>query len=119
MLVITNTFKQKELKPLRRYYNINDIRKAVNKIDTSGVYLSHLGYKYGQLMKLRMPHRIAGRLIVYIFVQKNWVVPIILRLKNDKVMGENLSKQNIKAKKIIIDRLDHVIDDIEKNIYKK
>lgn len=119
MLIITNSFLKKELKPLSRYYTIQDIKKTVAKINTSAIYLAHLGYKYGKLLKMRMAHKVAGRLIVYVFVKKNIITPIILRLKKDKIFGENLSLNNKRGKELILKMLDLVIDDINNERYQK
>ena len=117
MLIITRSFQQKELRPLAKYYGISDIQSAIAKIDTSGVQLPNFGYRNGYLMKLRMPHTVAGRLIVYVFIQKDYIVPIVLRLKTDKIIGENLSANNKKDKALIIKNLDYAIADINRKRY--
>lgn len=114
MLILTDTFLNKELKPLKKYYTISDLKHTVIKTDISGTRLPHLGYKYGYLVKLRMKHKVAGRMIVYVFVQKKWFVPIVLRLKKDKVLGENISTKNKKAKNFILKRLDETMEDIRR-----
>ena len=119
MLVITHSFQQKELQPLAKYYRIDDIQRAIAKIDTSGVRLPNLGYRNGYLVKLRLPHAVAGRLIAYVFIQKNYVIPIVLRLKTDKVIGENLALNNKKAKALIIKNLESAMTDIRNNRYIK
>lgn len=119
MLILTDSFLKKELKPMRKYFTIADIKKAVLKINKSAVYFSDLGYKNGKLLKLRIVNKVAGRLIVYVFTQKNLTVPLVVRLKKDKIFGENLSLNNKKAKALILKMLDLVMDDIKHGRYQK
>ena len=118
-LILTNSFLKKELKPLKKYYSVEDIKKAVKKLPVSSTSLSHLGYKDGELMKLRMVGRNAGRMIVYFYKRKDFIIPIVLRLKKDKIIGENLALNNKRAKLVILDMMDRTMDDIKNCNYKK
>lgn len=119
MLILTRTFLRKELKPLKRYYNIESIKKTASRINPKSISLGHLGYKNGKLLKLRMANRVAGRMIVYIFMQKNYIVPIILRLKKDKLFGRNISLDNRRGKKLILQRMNETMTDIKNEDYQK
>jgi hypothetical protein len=119
MLILTDSFLKKELKPLGKYYTVSDIKKTVLKINKNVVYLSNLGYKNGKLLKLRLVGKVAGRLIVYIFTQKTAVVPLVIRLKKDKIFGENLSLNNKKGKALIVKMLDLAMEDIKHGHYRK
>ena len=118
-LILTNSFLKKELKPLAKYYSIKDIKKTVKKISGSSIRLAHLGYQDGELIKLRMLSKMAGRIIVYVYVSKQLIIPVVVRLKKDKVIGENLSLNNKKAKKIILNMLENVMVDMREGKYKK
>lgn len=118
-LILTESFLKRELKPLKKYYTIEDIKKTTKKILVSSIRLSNLGYKEGELMKLRITSRTVGRIIVYVYKQKDLVVPIVLRLKKDKIIGENLSLNNTKAKTVILDMMDRIMNDISNGDYKK
>lgn len=83
MLILTDSFLKKELKPLKKYYSVSDIKKTVSKISFHSISLSSLGYKNGQLLKLRMVNKVAGRMVVYTFINDDKIVPIVLRLKLD------------------------------------
>jgi len=119
LFVLTNSFLDKELKALKKYYSLEDVKKTLVKTNISAVNLSHLGYENGKLLKLRIVNKVAGRMIVYVYSQKDYIVPIIIRLKKDKIFGENLSLKNKKAKNLILKMLNLVMLDIEKNKYKK
>ena len=118
-LILTKSFLKRELKPLKKYYTIEDIKKTTKKIPSSSIRLSHLGYKEGELIKLRLVSKTAGRIIIYAYKQKELIVPVILRLKKDKIIGENLSLNNTKAKSLILDMLDKTMNDINNDDYEK
>ncbi|MFH1789526.1 MAG: hypothetical protein ABH832_00430 [bacterium] len=118
-LILTESFLKRELKPLKKYYTVEDIRKTIKKISASSIRLSNLGYKGGELMKLRITSRTVGRIIVYVYKQKDLVVPVVLRLKKDKIIGENLSLDNTKAKIVILDMMNRIMNDISNCDYTK
>ena len=119
LLILTNSFLKKEFKPLKKYYSINDIAKTALKAKIKPDSLSPLGYKNGRLLKLRVTNKASGRMAVYAFTGNNWIIPIVLRLKKDKIFGENLAINNKKAKNLILKMLDLAMDDIEKKNYIK
>ncbi len=118
-LLLTKSFLKRELKPLSKLYNIEDLKRTTKKINSSSITLPSRGYKNGKLMKLRIGSRNAGRLVVYYYKQKNLIVPVVLRLKKDKIFGENLSFNNQKAKSLILDMMDKVMSDIKSGDYEK
>ena len=119
LLILTDSFIKKEFKPLKKYYSINDIAKTAVKAKIKPDSLSSLGYKNGRLLKLRVINKVSGRMAVYAFAQNNWIIPIVLRLKKDKIFGENLAINNKKTKNLILKMLDLAMDDIEKKKYTK
>ena len=118
-LILTKSFLKRELKPLRKYYTVEDIKKTTKKIPSSSISLSRLGYKEGKLIKLRLVSKTAGRIIIYVYKQKELIIPVVLRLKKDKILGENLSLNNTKAKSLILDMLNKTMDDVKNGDYKK
>ena len=118
-LLITDAFKKKELQKLKKQYTIDDIKKTAKKVSVSGIELSHLGYKHGHLVKVRVVSKVAGRMIAFLFKSDDIVVPIVIRLKSDKIFGENLSLENKKAKKLILKMLDAVMNDITNDKFEK
>ena len=119
LLILTDSFIKKEFKPLKKYYSINDIAKTAVKAKIKPDSLSSLGYKNGRLLKLRVINKVSGRMAVYAFAQNNWIIPIVLRLKKDKIFGENLAINNKKTKNLILKMLDLAMDDVEKKKYTK
>ncbi|MCK5211548.1 hypothetical protein KAJ89_02505 [Candidatus Parcubacteria bacterium] len=104
---------------MKKYYTVEDIKKTTKKILSSSIRLSHLGYKEGELIKLRLVSKTAGRIIIYAYKQKELIVPVVLRLKKDKIIGENLSLNNAKAKSLILDMLNKTMNDIKNGDYEK
>lgn len=119
MILLSESFLSKEFNPLKKYYSLADLRKAISKINISGISLGNLGYKYGKLIKVRMVSKVAGRVVVYVVEQKGVVVPIVIRLKKDKIFGENLSLNNKKGEALILYMLKSVMDDIRVGKYQK
>lgn len=118
-LILTDSFLKREYNAVKKHYSIADIKKTARKISVSSVNLSHLGYKNGELLKLRMAGKTAGRIIIYVFRQNNLVLPIVLRLKSDKIMGQNLALNNKKAKILIINMMDRVMEDLDRGNFTK
>jgi len=119
IIVLTKSFLQKEFKKVKKCYTTEDIKKTIEKIDTSADILSNNGYKNGKLMKLRMASKTQGRLIIYVFTKRDLIIPIVVRLKKDKIFGKNLSLENKKAKTLIIKMLDLAVADIENDDFEK
>ena len=119
LLILTDSFIKKEFKPLKKYYSVSDIKKTVLKAKIKPDSLSSLGYKNGRLLKLRVINKVSGRMAAYAFTGNNWIIPIVLRLKKDKIFGENLAINNKKVKRLILTMLDLAMNDIEKKNYVK
>lgn len=118
-IILTKSFLKREFKSLNKHYKLEDLKKTLKKINSSSICLANLGYKDGKLLKLRITSNISGRLVVYLFEEKNLIIPVVLRLKKDKIFGENLSFNNEKAKSLILDMLDRVMVDIKSGDYEK
>lgn len=119
MLIITEYIKKHELVPVARYFTIQDIKKSVNKVASSGIEMSNLGYKNCKIVKVRIGSKPAGRMIIYIQIEKNYFIPILIRLKKDKILGENLALSNKKAEQKIIHNLEMIFEDLQRGRYEK
>lgn len=118
-IILTQSFLKKEYKDLSKYYSVDDIKDFVSRFDGKFIDLSSLGYKDGRLVKLKITKKIASRMIAYIFVSKDLFVPLIFRLKKDKLFGENLSVNNKPVKSLIIKMMDLAIIDIKNNDFEE
>lgn len=119
MIILTDSFKKRELKDVAVYFTLADIKSAVIRIQSSGIEMKNAGFRDCKLFKVRIGSKPAGRMIVFVQVQHNYFIPIVIRLKKDKVFGENLSLQNKKAKELIIRNIYLALEDIQDEKYER
>lgn len=82
--------------------------------------MSNFGYDGCKIVKVRLgSSRAVGRMIVYVQIDKDYFIPVVLRLKKDKVFGENLSLRNKRAEKKILYNLDKIFEDLKAGRYEK
>ena len=119
ILILTDSFLTKEYIPVSRFFSIKHLNRAAIKCKSSGVEMSNLGYIGAKVIKVRISGKPAGRLVFFVEVENERYIPIVLRLKKDKIFGENLSMQNKKAKKIILERIFSSQADVKLGKYRK
>lgn len=119
MIVITESFKKRELKKVAVYFTIADIKEAVRKIPSSGIRMGSGGFDHCCIYKVRIGSKPAGRMIIFLEVEKDYFIPVVIRLKNDKIFGENLSMENKQAKALIIGNIYRALDDLQQGKYEK
>lgn len=119
MVIITEYIVKHELKPLRRYFTIEDILEGCRKVSKQLAIeikppqkLS--GYRF---YKVRIGKKTTGRMIVFVLVNNRKIVPIFIRLKKDKIFGMNMAMNNPAVVQQINIKLDRVLKDIEKKKY--
>lgn len=115
-IVLCKFFVEKEFKPLQRHFSKNDILKAGKKIQAGlGTPLQSPLAKT-KLVKVYLTGKSgAGRALFLAQLEDKYYAPLILRLKSDKKIGENMSMVNTTFNKLLDKYLDCMIDDIEKN----
>jgi hypothetical protein len=91
------------------YFSKGDIKKYVKRVERGlGVEIQGSAQPGSKLVKVYMTGKSgAGRMIVLIYVRKGYYLPIIVRLKTDKIVGGNLSKgskafQNILETNVVL-----------------
>lgn len=119
MLIITEYIRKHELRHIARYISLEDIKQSVKKVESSAIEMSNLGYKNCKLFKIRISGRQAGRMILFLQIVKNYHIPVIVRLKKDKVFGQNLALNNKAAEKRIVNNLEMIFDDLKSGKYEK
>jgi hypothetical protein len=119
MIVLTDYFKKKELSGVAKYFSPADLLRACKKIRTSGVDLGSFGYSGCRIMKVRVSGRAVGRMVIFVQVEKEVYIPIAIRLKGDKVFGENLSLSNKKARLLIVKNIGKCLDDLVNGNYEE
>jgi len=56
----------------------------------------------------------AARMIVLLYFKKEYYVPIVIRLKKDKLIGSNLSKNNQNLQILLAKNLELIMEDLKK-----
>lgn len=95
-IILCHSILKKEINPLLKYFSKGDIKKYVEKAKRGlATEIKGSTIPNTKLVKVYMTSRGgAGRMIVLIYVKKNYYLPILIRLKKDKIVGMNLSKEN-------------------------
>jgi len=121
MLLITEFIAKHELKPLLRFFTLKDLWVGSEKV------LKHLGVALKtprkmegfKFYKVRIGQSVKGRMIVFVVTANNKVVPLLIRLKKDKIFGMNMSMNNEAVLRMLNKNLDHVLDDIAHKRYRE
>jgi len=121
MLVVADYITSHELKPLERYLGIDDVlagaRKVIKGLGIETKPPCHLsGFRF---YKVRLGGGQSARMIVFVMVENQKVVPIIIRLKKDKVFGVNMAMNNSVLIRQINKNLDQVLVDIACKRYRE
>ena len=117
-IILCHSILRKEINPLLKYFSKGDIEKYVEKAEKGlGIEISGSDIPGTKLVKVCMTGRNgAGRMIVLIYVKNDYYLPVIIRLKKDKIVGMNLSKTNQAFQDLLERNLDLAKKDlIERN----
>ncbi len=121
MLVLTRFIARHELKPLERYLGIDDVLTGARKVikglavETKPPRSLH-GLRF---FKIRLGGRQSARMIVFVLVENNKVVPLMIRLKKDNVFGTNMAMNDPTLVKQMSKNLDEAMADIEAKRYQE
>ena len=98
-----------------KYFSKGDIKKYVQKIQKGlGVELKGAIILGTKLVKIYMTGKAgAGRMVVLMYVKKNYYLPIVVRLKKDKIVGSNLSKGNKEFQQLLEKNICFVMEDLK------
>ena len=121
-LVLTASIKKSEFEPLQKTFSLEVIKIAAKKC------LEGLGTPIKSSVKI--PSTIfkkipitstggAGRSAFLLQVVDGRAILAMIRLKNDKKIGENMSVENPKFKKALDKNLALLMDDIENDDYEE
>lgn len=115
MLILSKYIIKHELKPLSKYFSIDDLIDGAKKVIKGlgqEVNPSKVPKSY-KFFKVRIGGRVKGRMIVFIVAGNQKVAPILIRLKRDKKIGMNMSTSNPHVVELIDRNVQRVIKDIE------
>lgn len=121
MLVLTEYIAQHELKPLKQYFEFQDILEGAKKILKNLATETKApqkipGFKF---YKVRIGRKTKGRMMVFLATENQKVVPILIRLKKDKIWGMNMAMNNPRVVKQMNNNLRYVLQDIKIKKYQE
>ncbi|MFA6305529.1 MAG: hypothetical protein WC651_02250 [Candidatus Gracilibacteria bacterium] len=121
MLVLTQYIAKHEFKPLQRFLGINDLSKGAEKVLKGLVPEIRPPQKIPsfKFFKVRIGKDNNSRMIVFVATENRKVVPVLIRLKKDKIFGMNMAMNTPKVVDQINKNLDHVLEDIEEERYQE
>jgi len=121
MLIICDSINQKELKVLEDYFPESKLIKSGKKVkDGIGKEIKGSTIKNSKLIKLNLTSKQGdGRVVFLVVIKKKFYIPVILKLKKDKIIGNNMTIKNKKFQQLLNTNLDLIFDDIKNKRYKK
>lgn len=121
MIIISTYIAKHELKPLKKYFKIEDIieggRKILKDLSTE-IRLPGVAHEF-RFFKVRIGEKVKGRMIVFMVTKNMNIVPVLIRLKKDKKLGMNMAANNPDVVRQVIKNLDHILKNIEKKEYEE
>jgi hypothetical protein len=121
MLLLTQYIAKHELKPIERFLGLDDILDGAQKV-IKGLAVPVKsprkinGYHF---FKVKIGKKNGARMIVFLVTENKKAVPVIIRLKKDKIFGMNMSMNNREVVEQMNKNLDHIMEDIKKKDYRE
>jgi len=121
MLLLTKYIAKHELAPLNRFIDLRDIldgaEKTLKGLATEVKAPSNArGFHF---FKVRVGKRNGARMIVFLVTETQKVVPVLIRLKKDKIFGMNMAMNNEKVLDQLTKNVYRILDDIEAEEYEE
>lgn len=121
MLVFSQYIAKHEFKPLRRFINLNDLLDGARKV-MKGLAVetkSPRNIPWFRFFKVRIGKKDGARMIVFVVTGNNKIVPVLIRLKKDKVYGMNMAMNNPQIVREVNKNLDKILVDMKNNAYQE
>lgn len=121
MLILTDYIFHHEFKPLQKHFRLEDIREGAGKVLRNLAISIRPPQKIHsfKFFKVRIGRKTKGRMIVFMMIENNKIVPILIRLKKDKIFGKNMAMNNPEVIDQINRNLDHILIDIKNRHYQE
>lgn len=119
MVILTQYIAKHEWTPLRSSVTLEDIVEGAQKVRKGLAVETKSMLKGARFYKVRIGKKGGARMIVFLATESQKIVPILIRLKKDKLFGMNMAMNNALVVKQIQKNLDHIIDDMEKKQYEE
>ena len=121
MLLLTKYIAKHELAPLSHFIDLGDVldgsEKALKGLATElKAPPNARGFRF---FKVRVGKRNGARMIVFLVTETQKVLPVLIRLKKDKVFGMNMSMNNEKVVEQLTKNVYQILADIETEEYEE
>ena len=119
-LVITASLKSTEYKPLSKVITLEILKKAAKKcLGGLGDSIKNTKKIPGTLLKKMYVTTPGGaaRVVFLLHIDNKNSVLVMMRLKNDKQIGANMTVENPKFRKILEKNLDAILQDLKLGKY--
>lgn len=121
MLILSQYIAKHEFKPLSRFLKLDDLLDGARKV-IKGLAVETKpprdlsGFRF---FKVRIGKRNGARMIVFMLTEKQKVVPVLIRLKKDKIFGMNMAMNNPAVVDKISKNLEKILSDIKEHHYQE
>ncbi len=119
MVILTQYIAKHEWAPLRRMVTLEDILEGSQKVQKGLAVETKSMLKGTRFYKVRIGKKGGARMIVFLAIESQKIVPVLIRLKKDKLFGTNMAMNNTQVVEQMRKNLDHIIDDMEKGKYEE
>jgi len=121
-LIITASIKGAEFEPLQNIFSLNVIKAAAKKASTGLGKTIKSSSKIPATCLKKIPltsSKGAGRTVFLLQLKNKKTVLVMIRLKNDKKIGRNMTIQNPKFKKALNKNINLILKDLSKGNYEE
>lgn len=114
-IILCHSILKREINPLIKYFSKGDIKKYVERAGKGlATEIKGSTIQGTKLVKVYMTGTSgAGRMVVLIYVSKDYYLPVLVRLKKDKIVGMNLSKRNQAFQELLKKNLSLAVTDLK------
>ncbi len=119
MLILARYVATHELGPLSRYVTLDDVLEGARKVQKGLAQETKPPVKGFRFFKVRIGARNSGRMIVFLATENQKVVPVLIRLKKDKIFGMNMAMNNPRVVQQMKKNMDTILDDIQNKNYEE
>lgn len=73
-----------------------------------------------KVVKIKMTSKDAsGRMVVLLYIRRSFVIPLVVRLKKDKAIGQNMSVSNAAFRKLLKKNIDLADKDLSTGAFEE
>lgn len=98
---------------------MSDLIDGAQKIQKGLVVETKSPMQGFRLFKVRIGPRNAARMIAFLVTSNQKIVPLLIRLKKDKIFGMNMAMNNAAVVGQLKKNIDRVLEDIETGNYEE